>query len=164
MRTMAIITLLLVGHVAISQDAQSEINNQVWKPFIKTFTQYDMEGFMALHSRDLVRCARDGNSVMNWTEYYNNTRDGELRAKMANRKRAIDLRFLERISNGNQAVETGIYKTTSFKTDGSTSDFYGKFLVVLRKENGVWKILVDTDSSEGGTISAQSFQNAKPIE
>jgi ketosteroid isomerase-like protein len=156
--------LLLLSPALICQDIQKEISNQVWKPFIKTFTEYDTEGFMALHSKDLIRSSRDGNSVLEWTTYYNNTRDGELRAKMANRKRAIDLRFLERISSTNQAVEVGIYKTTSFQSDGTARDFYGKFLVVLRKENGVWKILVDTDSSEGGTINAQSFLDAKPLE
>src|SRR5689334_13906741 len=95
--------LFLVGHLLCAQGAQKEINEQVWKPFIKTFTEYDTEGFMALHSKEVIRSSRDDQSILNWNEYYTNTRDGELRAKMANRKRAIDLRFLERISNANQA-------------------------------------------------------------
>jgi hypothetical protein len=36
--------------------------------------------------------------------------------------------------------------------------------VALRKENGVWKILVDSDTNEGGTITEEMFQKAKPIE
>jgi hypothetical protein len=46
---------------------------------------------------------------------------------------------------------------------GITKTFYGKFLVILRKENGTWKILVDTDSSEGGTVNEEAFLAAQPI-
>ncbi len=47
--------------------------------------------------------------------------------------------------------------------DGKTMDYFGRFHVVLRKENSIWKILVDTDSSENGTISEKDFLAAKPI-
>jgi hypothetical protein len=36
--------------------------------------------------------------------------------------------------------------------------------VALRKENGTWKILVDSDTNEGGTITDEMFLKAKPLE
>jgi hypothetical protein len=36
--------------------------------------------------------------------------------------------------------------------------------VALRKEKGVWKILVDTDSSENNTVGEKDFLAAKPME
>jgi hypothetical protein len=36
--------------------------------------------------------------------------------------------------------------------------------VVLRKEENTWKILVDTDSNEGGTIGEAQFLAAAPME
>ena len=41
------------------------------------------------------------------------------------------------------------------------NSFYGKFNVTLKKESGVWKIPIDADTSEGGTIGAEGFEKAK---
>ena len=68
-------------------------------------------------------------------------------------------------SNKNElAIDVGIYKTTYLPQESEPRSFYGKFLVVLRKENTHWKILVDTDSSEGRTISEDDFIAANPME
>jgi ketosteroid isomerase-like protein len=150
--------------IAHSQDFKKEINEQVWKPFIKTFNGNDAEGFMAVHSKDLVRSPRDNAKVKDWSEYYREVKAGNERDKGLNRKRTIELRFLERIASVAQAVEIGIYKVSNVQPDGTPQDFYGKFFVVLRREDGLWKILVDSDSSEGGTINRQSFLAAPPME
>jgi hypothetical protein len=68
------------------------------------------------------------------------------------------------MANENQAYEVGIYKTTSIDEKGQSHSGYGKFHVVHRKENGVWKILVDSDSSEGGTIGEKEFLAAKQMQ
>jgi ketosteroid isomerase-like protein len=72
--------------------------------------------------------------------------------------------FTERIANANQAIEVGYYKTTSIDHKGDSRAFIGKFMVVLQKEKEVWKILVDTDSSEGNTVTEKHFMEAKPLE
>ena len=162
-RTFSILAFAF-SHFLAAQNPQNTINDQVWKPFIKTFNEHDTDGFMNLHSKDLVRSARDGKSVLNWDQYFANGKKSEERNKTSNRKRKIELRFTERMTNGDQAVDVGIYKTSNILPDGSAQNYYGKFLVVLRKENGIWKILVDTDSSEGGTIDEKSFLAAKPME
>jgi len=139
------------------QPAQQEINKQVWEPFIKTFNEYDTKGFMAIHSKDAVRSPRDSKTVWSWDEYYKNQEQGDQQGKTSGSTRQLELRFTERIVNKDLAVDVGIYKTTSIRADGIARSFYGRFHVVLRKENGVWKILVDTDSSEGGSISEKDF-------
>jgi hypothetical protein len=48
-----------------------------------------------------------------------------------------------------KAFEVGYYKTTSTNTvTGEKRTGFGKFHVLLRKENGVWKILMDADAYE----------------
>lgn len=162
--TKLLILLLCACHLVNGQVEQKEINEQVWKPFIKTFSDQDTEGFLALHSKEVVRCSRDGKEILNWNQYYEASKRNDDRGKSLNRKRTIDLRFTERIASANQAIEVGIYKTSYINPDGTTREFYGKFMVALRKENGTWKILVDTDSSEGNTIDEKSFAAAKPID
>jgi ketosteroid isomerase-like protein len=147
-----------------AQAAQQEINSQVWKPFIQTFNDRDTKGFMDLHSKDVVRSPREGKNVWDWSGYYQQMERGDQREKAAGSKRQLELRFTERIANKGLAVEVGIYKTTSINSDGIARSFYGRFHVVLRKENGVWKILVDTDSSEGGSVSEKDFLAAAPLE
>lgn len=157
----AFVAIAIVGH---SQDAQKQINDQVWKPFITTFNNYDTKGFMAVHSHDLVRAPRDSKTVLNFEQYKKQYEEGDKRSAQQKTKRIIELRFLERIANENQAFEVGIYKTTNINAQGESRSFYGKFHVVLRKENGTWKILVDSDSAEGGTIGEKDFAAAKPLE
>ena len=74
----------------------------------------------------------------------------------------MDLRFTERIASENQAMEVGIYEVITNKS-GNVRTFYGRFHVALRKENGTWKILVDTDSSEGNVIDEQDYMQASPM-
>jgi ketosteroid isomerase-like protein len=136
----------------------------VWKPFISTYSSFDADGFLSLHSKDLIRSARESNKILTWEEY----RDQQLASMKtlaeSGIKRTIDLRFTERIANAEKAIDVGIYKTTRTTPDGKSQSFYGRFFVILQNENGTWKILVDTDSSEGGTVDEADFQSAVALE
>jgi ketosteroid isomerase-like protein len=163
---MKLVTLffLLFSYPLAAQDYQKEINEQVWEPFIDSFNRYNTDNFLALHSRNLVRSPRDAKDILNWEQYFNNQKQGDERSKQNGYKRTLELRFTERIANADRAIDVGYYKTTSINDKGESSAFIGKFLVVLQKEKGVWKILVDTDSSEGNTVTEKHFLEAKPLE
>jgi ketosteroid isomerase-like protein len=163
----AIIVLLVLELIATDSTAQStqqEINNQVWKPFIETYNNHDTQGFLAVHSKDVIRSPRDSKSVWNWNEYFQRIKQGDDEAKTTGTKRKLELRFTERIANNDLAVDVGIYKATSIESDGKSRAFYGRFHVALRKENGTWKILVDTDSSERGKVGEKDFISANAME
>lgn len=147
-----------------AQQYQTEINEQVWKPFIASFDNLNADAFLALHSKDLVRSGRESNQILNWSTYLQQQRNGDKRTQELGIRRTISLRFTERLANDSQAIDVGIYKTTNISKDGNSQSFYGRFHVVMRKEAGNWKILVDTDSSERGTISEKDFLSAKPMD
>lgn len=147
-----------------AQDAQKEINEQVWRPFIKNFNENNTAGFMAVHSKDAVRSPRDQKAIWNWDEYNRQQALSDADDEKENRKRILELRFTERFANGNLAFNVGIYKTTYVFRDGKTKHYFGRFHVVLRNENGIWKILVDTDSTEGLSIGEKDFLAARPLE
>ena len=119
---------------------------------------------MAVHSKDAVRSPRDSKTIWNWEEYNKNQTWGDQEEKKLNRKRLLELRFTERIANGNLAFDVGVYKTAYIHPDGKIMNYYGRFHVVLKKESGVWKILVDTDSSENGAIGEKDFLAARAME
>lgn len=159
-----ILLLIFISPSIFAQTAQKDINQQVWKTFIKAFDDGNTDLFMNVHSKDLIRSPRDGKEVLNWDQYKKQMADWAAYNKQNNSKLQLELHFTERIDNGNQAVDVGVYKTTSIASDGTKRSDYGRFHVVLRKENNTWKILVDTDSSEGGTIGEAQFIAAKPLE
>ena len=163
MKLMIILLSLLLAGRTNGQDIQQEINEQVWRPFVSSFSNRDTEGFMDVHSKEVIRSPRDSKKVIGWSEYFDQQRSSNQRAKESGRSHSLELRFTERIEQNDRAVEVGIYKTTSIDKSGKISTYYGRFHVVLRKEEGKWKILVDTDSSEGGTIGEKEFLAAKEM-
>ena len=141
---------------------QKQIDAQVWKPFIKSFNELDTKGFMAVHSSDMTRVIQDGNAIFGYEQYYLQNEQGNQQTEKSNRKRTLELRFSQRIAGNDRAFEIGYYKFTSFQPDGTSRKGYGKFHVLLRKESGVWKILMDADASENTTEAI--FLSGKPIE
>ncbi len=56
---------------------------------------------------------------------------------------------MQRIASNGRAFEVGYYKTSMENIRTKENHVgYGKFHVLLRKENGVWKILMDADARE----------------
>lgn len=43
------------GTFAQSNKYSKEINEQVWKPFIRSFSSGDDDGFRSVHSKDVIR-------------------------------------------------------------------------------------------------------------
>lgn len=158
------VVLLLLCVTGSAQNQQQEINQQVWKPFLKGFNENDTETFMSVHSKDVVRSPREAKKILNWNQYFAQQQKGDTADKAAKRKRTLELRFTERIASQDQAIEVGVYKTTYIGPDGIAKNSYGRFHVVMRKENDVWRILVDTDSSENNSISEKDFLAASAME
>lgn len=160
--------LTLVSIIVFSQDTKTEINEQVWKPFIKTLLSHDVEGFMNLHSKDVMRVERDHGQLLNFDRYKKELSMSwpawKQSMEVEKTKNAFELRFLERISNGDLAFEVGYFKNETIRANGEKRTSYGQFHVALRKENGIWKILVDSDSNNKRTITEEMFQAGKPMD
>src|SRR5690348_13812946 len=160
MKKIILALLLFASLEVLGQDAVKEINEQVWKPFTQAIMNQDAEKFIAVHSKDLVRAERDGKKVLSYDQYKTRMDESWPNWKEANKKNNVqytfELRFLERISNETQAFEVGYFKNETI-TAGEKRTSYGQFHVALRKENGVWKILVDSDSNNGKTITEEMF-------
>ena len=164
MKTLLFYTCLLLGQCAFSQTSglQKEINTDVWKPFIKAFESYDTDAFMAVHSREVSRVLQDGNRIQNYDEYEKSNRAGDTRGKESKRNRKIELRFIQRIATDGRAFEIGYFKGSTTAPNGETRNYYGKFHVLLRKESGTWKILMDADASS--KTDEAGFNAAQPME
>ena len=138
-----------------------EINEQVWKPFVTHFISGNNEGFSNVHSKRITRVEIDGNRLLDYEKYFPAT-DANAKPGKKNVNRLFELRFDKRISNGNRAWETGYYKGTVMQEGKEPRSYYGRFFVVLEKENGTWKILVDADT--GKDANEENFNKAFSME
>jgi hypothetical protein len=143
--------------VAQSDSLQKQINEQVWKPFITSYNNFDTDAFMAVHSKELTRVLQDADRVMNYAQYLESNKRGNDYGKSKNDKRTIELRFTERIAGEGRAFEVGYYKVVL----NNNQAVYAKFQVLLRVENGKWKILMDADANE--KTMENTFQSGKPL-
>ncbi|MCE2996512.1 MAG: YybH family protein [Cyclobacteriaceae bacterium] len=163
MRTLTTLLFLIFSVTLQAQSSQTEINTQVWKPFIQHFSDHNAKAFLALHSKDVVRSPRDAKTIWGYDEYLKNQLEGDAYEIKNNLKRTLELRFTERIAKGDNAIEVGIYKTVVTAPDGKQQFYFGRFHVVLKKINGTWKITVDTDYTENNTIGEKDFLAAKSM-
>jgi ketosteroid isomerase-like protein len=167
MNKVILILSVLAFTRAYGQDHQQEINEHVWKPFTKAIMEQDVKTFASLHSTEMIRVERNSKNIFGLEQYRSTMESGWPQWKESLQQNKIqytfELRFIERICNGEVAYEVGYFKNESTSPAGEKRVNYGKFHVTLRKENGYWKILVDSDSSKGASITEESFKTAMPL-
>jgi len=154
-------TSLVVGQ----QTNQLEsINKDVWQKFYLAFDSLDHSLMADIHSKDLARITANNKQIKNYSEYIEGYKSSFKKSKLNNRTTQISLRFFERISNEFTASERGIYRTIQNKGKSDERRSYGQFFVLLKKENGIWKIILDYDSNENKTIDKDDYLKAYAID
>jgi ketosteroid isomerase-like protein len=150
MKQFIILSFLFFAFTSSAQEniLQKEINQEVWIPFIEAYNNRDQDAFQSVHSPEIIRVLRDQDRIFGAKEYFSELPDS-IQEKRAVWQRDLELRFIERIAQRDKAFEVGYYKTIITHTEnGEQRTFYGKFHVLLRKENGQWKILMDADTNQ----------------
>ena len=163
-KIMIAMLILFPGFMLFGQDKKitKEINEQVWMKFIRSFGNGDEELFKSVHSKDVVRVIQDEEQIFGYDHYFKKIPDS-IKAKWSSWKKNIELRFTQRISSEDKAFEVGFYKTTSTNIQtGEQRKSFGRFHVLLRKESGTWRIVMDADTSEGA--SEENFNKASPMQ
>jgi ketosteroid isomerase-like protein len=163
LRIALVFVLTAVSVHAADESVERSIDRDVWIPFLSASTAFDADGFLAVQSPDVVRVSPDTKEVYGRSRYEREIRDGFRRARERRIRRRTDMRFLDRISSADLALETGYFRSQTTLSNGETRLRYVRFQIILRKENGTWKILVDEDTADGGRITAEQFESAAPL-
>ena len=168
-KALLIITLTSISFLTQAQNIDKKaileaINRDIWKPFSEAYGTSQPEKYIALHSKDFIRAEGNEKQIKDLAGYADGVRQMFSNVVKDKTKVDINFRFLERVTNEQSASERGIYEFIYITAKGEKQVFYGKFHVFLRKEKGIWKILIDYDSNENNTINAQSFQAAFGME
>jgi uncharacterized protein YciI/ketosteroid isomerase-like protein len=135
--------------------ALKEINRDIWTPFTAAYAAGDAEKYLSLHTPDFIRATVEDvqgfkGALANAQLHFRWNRDNGRRCEIA-------FTFFERVVGAELASERGIYRYTSIANDGARQDYFGKFHVFHRKVGEIWKIAVDYDSDEEGSIGEADF-------
>ena len=163
MKKLLLFLLIVCAHTVSGQDVKTEIDKQVWAVFTDAFNKFDTDRFMSVYSKNVVRVPVDEKKILNYNEYRKSINREYQFNKNYNIKANIELRFTERIHSADKAYEKGIFRIKLIDNNAKPATIYNKFQVVLNKESGTWKIVFDSDSSEGSTLSEKDFQAAQPL-
>ncbi|MBN1695853.1 hypothetical protein JW879_10730 [candidate division WOR-3 bacterium] len=157
-----IIFLVVLVNTVKAQSIKNlkDINNDVYNRFYQSHDSLDYGLMESMHSKKLMRIPAGRNTILNYMEYMEENKRFFEHVKKNNGTLNISLRFSERLNNDSIASERGIYKFTINKNREDEKVYYGKFHVILVKEDNTWKILIDYDSNENNTIGEADFKKA----
>jgi hypothetical protein len=165
-KVIGILVMLSTCSSAVSQNLQQEINEQVWKVQLEAMKENNSAKFMTVMSDEVVQVSYDREVIRDKAGFEKQAAETYTRMKEARLTRNMEFRFLNRIANNMLAFEDGFYKFELINENLEKKVFYGYFQVALRKENNIWKVLVDYDSEnyKGVTANEEMFNSAKGLE
>lgn len=166
MRKFSLLILLLSFTFSLAQDAetvQKEINQNLWKPFKAAFETIDGPALNALYGKQVLRITPNGIDTKNKFKEDNLKRFEKNRKTKTNIQ--LDFWFDSRHTNFDTSYEVGFYRM-KLKNLDNVNTIYGQFHIVLKKEDGVWKITQDWDTAtiNGNPITASDFEKQEPLQ
>lgn len=136
------------------------LDNDIWIPFSKTYAELKVDPYLALHSKSLIRVLGDLRYIEAHDSFTKNMKDMFANLTKQKAKLSINFRFTERITGPDTASERGIYEFVITDTTGRQNKIYSRFHTFSKKEGGKWKIVMDYDNTEKGTVNEVAFKTA----
>jgi len=158
--------LVLISWACNAQNIQKEINDQVWRVQLEAMHSNQAEKFMSVMSEDVMQVSYSRQAIRNKEEFFRQAVSTYQRIVDRKLRRSMDFRFLNRIAADSSAFEDGFYKYELVNEKQEKQIYYGYFQVALRKEGGIWKVLVDYDAEtyHGLPVTRDVFENAKTLD
>lgn len=165
MRKISLLFFIFYITCTLAQDAQSiqkEINQKLWKPFKAAFENIDGPALNALYGNRVLRVTPNGIDTENKFKEANLKRFEDNKTNQTSIQ--LDFWFDSRHTNSDTSYEVGFYRMR-LRNPKVENTIYGQFHIVLKKENGHWRITQDWDTTviNGETITAADFEKQSPI-
>lgn len=167
-----VITLLFVSvsvfsqgqrPVEVDKDIVASIKQDVWIPFMESYRELNTEKLVSVHSSKITRVSVDLHKIESGQEYLKSL--GKLFNQIKQMNIDIDIKFsvVTSATSANRVYQEGYYVfSTKAKDKKSYQPMgYAAFSVILTKENGKWKISLDTDKK--AKITQEEFMKSGTI-
>ncbi|AWX46214.1 hypothetical protein HME9304_03246 [Flagellimonas maritima] len=133
----------------ISEELLESIKTDIWIPFMESYAYLDSEKIKSIHSDDIIRITLDQNTIETGKDYLENFGGFIENIKQQGGGLSIAFAIVSTAVNegGDIAYQTGYYRFSSKQKDGNelTVKGYGEFNVTIKKEEGSWKLTLDSD-------------------
>ncbi|MEV4137787.1 DUF4440 domain-containing protein [Dactylosporangium sp. NPDC049742] len=141
-------------------DLLRELNGDVWQPLRAAYAARDAEAFLALHAPDLIRASATNHTIFGLERYAAQVRPWF--AGLAARGDLVEItfRFTERLVSADLAGERGVFRIVLQPIGGDRMVLYARFHTLSRKVDLRWRIAVDYDTNDGGSVDAKAFDAA----
>jgi hypothetical protein len=161
----SILFFLVVGAKAQTNKAEllAEINRDIWIVFLNGVNNNNPAMYNSVHSKDFYWVMEGIKTrIMNFEEYVEDAAKVMKDRETKGIKTFLDIRFTERNINNEFASERCVIKFVSAEPHKNPVESYGYTHVFSRRENGVWKKVVQYVMTEAAT--KEVFENAAPVE
>jgi ketosteroid isomerase-like protein len=142
----------------------SELNQHVWLAYQDAYRTRDTAAFLALYDPGMIRAGGPVKTASEFTEFALSTTRWFADSADRGDSAAIAFRFTERVTGGGVASERGVYRLIASRASGESKTLYGHFHLFTRRVDGRWRIVADYDSDEKGTVTAQDYDSAVPLD
>jgi len=141
-----------------------ELNRDIWEPFRAAYARMDADAYLALHSADLLRVEADEKWLGGLDDYAARVRPAFAQLAAKGAVMDIDFRFTERIAAGGNASERGVYRLAVTPPGEEPRLHFAEFRTVARKHEGTWRIVLDHDHSDHGSVGVQRYTAAHALD
>src|SRR5689334_339213 len=137
-----------------------QLNDDIWRPFSDAYTHGDVERYLAIHAPDFTWVRAAAGIIEGLDDYAARTRASF--ADMAGRgiRVGIGFRFTERIASASRASERGVFRLSGDGPKGPLPELYGRFHTIARRGDDGWRLVVDYEYPDDGTVDAADFASA----
>lgn len=142
--------------------ALEQINRDVWEPFVRGVGAFDDATYLATRSRDFLMVQARPAGFFDRGFYAEDSAQAMRGLKEAGSRLQLEVRFDERISDGEYASERGIVRTILTDVAGKARTMYSRFHAILRKEDGHWRVLTEYRWTVGRDADAAAYEAARP--
>lgn len=143
---------------------QRQINADLWRPFMAHFADGEAEAYIALRAPQFVRVAAGSpRRLIDRATYATQTRGMFETLRKRGIRATLEVRLQERLGTETQAFESGIWRLAIVRSDGQSSFQYGRFQVLLGRQEGSWKMLLDEDVALNAQDGERLFAATAPI-
>lgn len=164
--------LLLCACAAFAQDRRAELRVQslrevtrdVWEPFVRGVNSFDDPAYLAVRSKDFVLVQSIGQSFLDYDYYVEDTIKVMRELKAGGVRLLVEMRFDERFADAEYASERGIMRMVRTDADGTRHISHTRFHVIVRKEDGRWRVISEYRWRTDPESDGQAFENARPAD
>lgn len=142
--------LFSIGLLAQRPPSQTEHQkiDQIYEIFQKAYELKNAEMMDHLYTDDCLYLPGSGSSIEKGEQAITGFKQMFERGQKKGMDYKISFKFVERVANENWGHDVGYYKLVTTTKEGKKSEGYGKFVIVLKKEDdNIWRIHVDSYSA-----------------